>query len=88
MTINAFEGGRRIAKLLAVVWIFYSGWMAIDDWQRAVGNMPAELQYLRFVGLIWMPIGLASLWAFTWIIGWIMRGFMGVPRGKDRKEGQ
>jgi len=30
--------------------------------------------------------GLLFLWAFTWAIGWIVRGFMGIPRGQDKKE--
>ena len=30
--------------------------------------------------------GLAFFWSFTWIVGWIVRGFMGIPRGKDHRE--
>jgi hypothetical protein len=26
------------------------------------------------------------LWVFTWAIGWIVRGFMGIPKGQDNKE--
>jgi len=85
MTINPFEGGRRIAKLAAVLWILFSGWLAIKDWQQVVAHMETELQYLRFVGLIWIPIGLIALWSLTWIIGWIARGFLGVPRGQDHR---
>ena len=29
--------------------------------------------------------GLLFLWAFTWVIGWIVRGFKGIPRGQDKK---
>ena len=29
--------------------------------------------------------GILFLWVFTWSIGWIVRGFMGVPRGQDNK---
>jgi hypothetical protein len=29
--------------------------------------------------------GLASLWGFTWAVGWIVRGFMGIPKGSDRR---
>lgn len=29
--------------------------------------------------------GLLFLWCFSWAIGWIVRGFLGIPRGKDRK---
>lgn len=27
--------------------------------------------------------GLLFLWAFAWTMGWIVRGFMGIPRGSD-----
>jgi len=29
--------------------------------------------------------GLLFILAFTWAIGWIVRGFMGIPRGQDQK---
>ena len=29
--------------------------------------------------------GLLFLWAFTWVIGWVVRGFMGIPKGQDKK---
>ena len=29
--------------------------------------------------------GLLFLWAFTWVVGWIVRGFMGIPKGQDKK---
>jgi hypothetical protein len=28
---------------------------------------------------------LAFLWAFTWTVGWIVRGFMDIPKGRDRR---
>lgn len=34
-------------------------------------------------GFIAMIISLAILWAFTIAVGWIVRGFMGIPRGQD-----
>ena len=32
-----------------------------------------------------LGIGLAIFAGFVWAIGWIVRGFMGIPRGMDRK---
>jgi len=32
-----------------------------------------------------LGIGLAIYAGFVWAIGWIVRGFMGIPRGLDRK---
>ena len=29
--------------------------------------------------------GLLFILVFTWVIGWIVRGFMGIPRGQDQK---
>ncbi|MCX7035811.1 MAG: hypothetical protein NT064_04400 [Proteobacteria bacterium] len=36
-------------------------------------------------GLAWMLAGLAALWTFSAGLGWIVRGFMGIPRGQDTK---
>lgn len=36
-------------------------------------------------GLSWMLVGLAALWTFSAGVGWIVRGFMGIPRGHDTK---
>lgn len=30
-------------------------------------------------------IGLASFWFAVWMLGWIVRGFFGIPRGADRR---
>lgn len=29
--------------------------------------------------------GLAFLWIFSWCVGWIVRGFAGIPSGQDFK---
>lgn len=36
-------------------------------------------------GLAAMLGGLIALWIFLLATGWIVRGFMGIPRGSDRK---
>ncbi len=45
------------------------------------------LQLLKDLGqkVLGVISGLLFLWAFTWVIGWIVRGFMGIPRGQDKK---
>ena len=30
--------------------------------------------------------GLFFLWAFIWVIGWNVRGFMGIPKGQDQRK--
>lgn len=32
-----------------------------------------------------LAIGLIIFFCFTWVIGWIVRGFAGIPRGMDKK---
>lgn len=39
-----------------------------------------ELVGMYFLGML---ASLAGWWAFTWTVGWIVRGFMGIPRGSD-----
>ena len=36
-------------------------------------------------GLLWMLLGLCVLWVFTCATGWIMRGFIGITQGQDKK---
>jgi hypothetical protein len=36
-------------------------------------------------GALAAVIGLAVLFAFTWATGWVVRGFLGIPRGQDYK---
>lgn len=38
------------------------------------------------LGALGVAGGLAFLWVFTWATGWIVRGFMGIPRGADSRE--
>ena len=35
--------------------------------------------------VLFLAGGLLVIWIFTWVIGWIVRGFMVIPRGKDKK---
>ncbi len=37
------------------------------------------------VGFGFMCLLLAATWGFFWTVGWVVRGFMGIPRGKDSK---
>ena len=36
--------------------------------------------------LLGMIASLVGFWLFVWTIGWIVRGFKGIPQGKDRLE--
>ena len=141
MAINVFEGGRRIAKFIAVVWIigwctaaFYDGRSIYDncaiampiiqkqvelvseakrqgeDVTKSIAGdklMEFDIKYPLALYICgqdardgqWLPqllkdlgqkvlgviSGLFFLWAFAWVIGWIVRDFMGIPRGHDKK---
>jgi hypothetical protein len=36
-------------------------------------------------GLLYLVIGLTIFGCFVWAVGWIVRGFLGIPRGMDRR---
>jgi hypothetical protein len=36
-------------------------------------------------GLLWLFGGVVFIWTLTWAIGWIVRGFFGIPSGHDFK---
>jgi hypothetical protein len=54
---------------------------AIDDqfW-------PAQVKALM-EGALYAMTGLIVLAVFTWTIGWVVRGFLGIPRGHDHRVG-
>lgn len=39
-------------------------------------------------GLVYLAIGLVIFWGLIWAIGWIMRGFLGIPRNMDKRPEQ
>ena len=45
---------------------------------------PDRLKILG-VGALGAVGGLVALFAISWTIGWIIRGFLGIPRGQDHK---
>ena len=38
------------------------------------------------LGFLQMLVTLAGFWLFVWAVGWIVRGFKGIPQGKDSIE--
>jgi hypothetical protein len=79
--MNIFEGSRRIAKVAAAFWAgavivkaFFDG--AFD------GRYDLWSEISRFLPtLITGPL---VILAFTIATGWIVRGFLGIPSGKDQ----
>ncbi len=85
MATNIFEGGRRIVKFIALLWIIsfilqeYIALRCITDPNGIICGDPNEIAVMAISGILF-------IWVFTWIIGWIVRGCMGIPRGKDQRE--
>ena len=78
--MNIFEGSRRVAKVAGAFWIGGVITIAFIDGAFS-GSGHYELS--RFmVNLISGPL---VILAFTVATGWIVRGFMGIPRGLDRR---
>lgn len=79
MTINIFEGSRRITKLAAALWIV--GWIVGAFTELAHYSLAYYVE-----GALYATAGLVFLRGFSWAVGWIVRGFMGIPRGHDRRQ--
>lgn len=78
MAINPFEGARRFALLITTIAVASTIFYVYDHWGAL---LPKEIgEYLTNLGL-----GLAFFWIAVWSVGWIVRGFLGIPRGADRK---
>jgi uncharacterized membrane protein YhdT len=75
MVINIFEVARRFSKLVASIWII--GWI-IKALNEGMQGDPIVFASVVLGGLLFILV-------FTWVIGCIMRGFMGIPRGQDQK---
>lgn len=79
-------GGKYSTKVREYTRAYASQYRFDDEGLRAVAEAK-KLAYLaqwQVVGQVALG-GLAFLWCFTWAIGWIVRGFLGVPRGQDSK---
>lgn len=77
--MNIFEGGRRIAKVVAGAWAVGLTIGALNGAFTYQSGFDGSLVAKEGLG------GLAFIWVFTWGVGWIVRGFMGIPRGQDKK---
>ena len=74
--INIFEAARRISRIAAAIWIIF--WIVKGLDSDMQGN-PIYFASMSFGGLFFILV-------ITWIIGWIVRKFMGIPGKKDKRE--
>ena len=80
--MNIFEGGRRIRTVIALgapIGFFLFGCIFLKgDFDISA----QELKVLIIASLIWAAI----VHVLSFAIGWIVRGFLGIPSGKDRAD--
>lgn len=77
MKANIFAGSRRLALLAGIIWAIG---VVMTQWptrQLTAADIKQDAEFL-FGGWI-------VLWLLTIAIGWIVRGFLGIPWGKDRR---
>ena len=80
MKINVFAGARRFSGAAAIVWAI--GWIcAIVLNLFKSGSIHATM-----AGVGMLVVGLLGGFLSVTLIGWIVRGFMGIPMGKDSRE--
>jgi len=75
MVVNIFEASRRISRLVVAIWII--GWII-----KALNNNMQGNPFI-FTGVVFG--GLLFILVITSIVGWIVRRFMGIPSGQDRR---
>lgn len=72
MAVNIFEGARRITKLTVAAWV-------------ACWILAAFFVGIATTGALIAVGGVVFIFGLSWAIGWIMRGFLGIPVGQDCK---
>ena len=80
--MNIFEGSRRVAKLSAGLWLvgFVVG-AFLGGFDLSIKSEIKEFCLALFGGL-------AFIGCFTVATGWVVRGFMSIPKGRDHKVDQ
>lgn len=53
------------------------------SWVGEERNRLLRQQWFQTLG--GLAVGLAIFWVVVWTLGWIVRGFAGIPRGMDRR---
>jgi hypothetical protein len=80
--MNIFEGARRVAMLVGALWIAFVIILIFDEpW----GSNWADWLKGGIGVLVMLLGGLVSLYLLSLVTGWITRGFLGIPRGKDSR---
>jgi len=83
--MNIFEGFRRISKIFIGIWIFGSIIGAFNNGFRSYPNNSEASIFDTTTFLLCIIGGSIFILIFSYVIGWIVRGFMGIPQGQDKK---
>lgn len=57
-----------------------------SDAQWADNELSKRYRQNWLQSLGYLAVGLIAFWVFVWCIGWVVRGFAGIPRGKDSRQ--
>jgi hypothetical protein len=60
--------------------------LSSSDAQWADGEISKRYRDNWLQSLGGLAVGLGIFWVLVWAIGWIVRGFAGIPRGKDTRQ--
>jgi len=84
MALNIFKGARSISRILIAIWviIFIGFFIYISVERTSIWDIDLLLSAILFAIMLLVPL---SIMVFTWVMGHIVRGFMGMPRGQDHK---
>ena len=80
MATNIFERGRRASKISIGLWLFIA---AIFFFSLYAESSPNTSGWYSMFGTIFVPP--IIIWGFTCATGYIVRGFLSIPRGRDNK---
>lgn len=83
--MNIFEGFRRIAKIFIGIWVFGT---IIGAFNSGFNDYPDGSDRVVFDTtsfLLYITCGPIFIIILSVVIGWIVRGFKGIPQGQDKK---
>jgi len=60
--------------------------MTATDEEASISEASKQWRSQFAMAMGYLAVGLVIFGALVWATGWIVRGFMGIPRGLDRKE--
>ena len=82
MAMNIFKGGRRASKIAIGLWLIVCAVVILSVLFTKGISDTADDWYSMF-GAIVVP--LMIVWGFTYATGYIIRGFLRIPKGQDDK---